>query len=348
MIPQCKQTKIAGVSGDTLPIGSIVEWGSNVIPNNWLLCNGQAVSRTEYEELFSTIGTIYGSGDGSTTFNLPNFKGRVATGKDESDINFNILGKTGGEKTHTLTIEEMPSHNHNFLAGSEETYSIASFIADNSTLKDPPQETGWRKYENIYIANKGGSQPHNNLQPFVVTNFIIKAHQSAGVVAEVIQKEGLENNTNVYSADAVNRILEKNILTATVESNVNLNQEFTNLNLIENVKIGNKLSIKDGRIKIGSGISKIKVNASVFLEDINKDNISYIWSFIKKNNVEINGAICSGVSVYFQSCTLSDIIIDVQENDTIYLCINNGNYTTHSPIVRAGAINTRLYVEVIE
>lgn len=338
MIPQCKQNKIVGVSGDTLPIGSIVEWGSNVIPNNWLLCNGQAVSRTDYAELFNTIGIIYGVGDGSTTFNLPNFKGRVAVGKDDNDSYFNVLGKTGGEKEHILTVAEMPSHHH-----------ITNSTTEGATVTNGYMMTGgYNNTGTVATGVEGNGMSHNNLQPFVVTNYIIKAHQSAGVVAEVIQKDGETSNTNVYSADAVNKIFERNILTATIENNVNVNQEYTNLNLIESVKVGNKLSIENGRIKIGKGVSKIKVNASVFLENINKDNISYIWSFIKKNDIQINGAICSGVSVYFQSCAISDIIIDVQENDTIYLCINNGNYTTHSPSVRAGVINTRLYVEVIE
>lgn len=62
----------AQVAGDTLPVGSIVPFGSNVIPENWLLCDGSAISRTEYALLFSIIGTTYGQGDGSTTFNIPN------------------------------------------------------------------------------------------------------------------------------------------------------------------------------------------------------------------------------------------------------------------------------------
>lgn len=82
---------------DTLPIGAVVEWYANNIPNNWLVCNGQAVSRENYSELFGIIGTQYGSGDGSTTFNLPNLKGRVPVGLDPDDTDFNSLGKIGGQ-----------------------------------------------------------------------------------------------------------------------------------------------------------------------------------------------------------------------------------------------------------
>ena len=81
--------------GDTLPIGGIIAFDSDTIPSGWLLCDGRAVSRTEYAELFKVIGTKHGSGNGSTTFNLPNPKGRTLVGKDSSDTDFSELGKTG-------------------------------------------------------------------------------------------------------------------------------------------------------------------------------------------------------------------------------------------------------------
>ena len=82
-------------SSDT-PIGAITEWSSNTAPDGWLLCDGSAVSRTNYSELFNVIGTFFGSGDGSTTFNLPNRQGRFgygATSTNESDDY--SLGKIG-------------------------------------------------------------------------------------------------------------------------------------------------------------------------------------------------------------------------------------------------------------
>jgi hypothetical protein len=82
-----------------LPAGTIVQWPTDVSPANWLICDGSAVSRNQYQSLFAVIGTQYGSGDSSTTFNLPNFKGRVALGKDNSQTEFDVLGETGGSKT---------------------------------------------------------------------------------------------------------------------------------------------------------------------------------------------------------------------------------------------------------
>ena len=102
-------------------VGSIYAYSSETIPSGYLKCNGQAVSRTTYSALYAVIGTTYGSGDGSTTFNLPNLSGKVAVGKGTgTDTNSTsksfTIGTSGGEATNTLkhnsTTSEIPSHNH--------------------------------------------------------------------------------------------------------------------------------------------------------------------------------------------------------------------------------------------
>lgn len=90
------------------PAGIVIPFGGATAPEGWLLCDGSAVSRADYADLFTAIGTTYGSGDGSTTFNLPDLSGRVVIGVSQS----HALGTTGGEASHVLTESELPTHVH--------------------------------------------------------------------------------------------------------------------------------------------------------------------------------------------------------------------------------------------
>lgn len=197
-------------SGDTLPIGAITQFSGSIAPTNWLFCNGQAISRTEYSELFATIGTTYGEGDGSTTFNLPDFIGRVPVGLDAEDPDFDALGDFGGEKTHTLTIDEMPSHAHEQLAVSNPN-SGGSGIRGTYNGQEG---TGMSRYStNAQTGTRGGNQPHNIMQPYLVTNFIIKVKQSVGVVGTVTNDITNQNTDSVPSTPTV-----KNYIDGIVES----------------------------------------------------------------------------------------------------------------------------------
>lgn len=230
--------------GDTLPIGGIIAFDSDTIPNGWLLCDGRAVSRTKYAELFKAIGTKHGSGDGSTTFNLPNPKGRTLVGKDSSDTDFNELGKTGGEKTHTLTVNEMPSHKHGFQANND-------FHAQSGT--DAWIFKGGRN--DGFILETGGDQPHNNLQPYLVTNFIIKAKNTAVVKGEIIQEDGTASETNVYSAVAVD-----NKIQALKRVTLYENASGTNTTLTLNDSVANYEDIEIFYKSNDNAYSSVKVN----------------------------------------------------------------------------------------
>ena len=104
-----------------IPPGVMMIWSADISPEGWLLCDGSTVSREEYADLFNTIGTTYGAGDGMTTFNLPDLRGRFPLGKDSMGgvsadrvtvSEADNLGQGSGEENHTLTIAEIPSHSH--------------------------------------------------------------------------------------------------------------------------------------------------------------------------------------------------------------------------------------------
>lgn len=156
---QDQKTFLAGVTGMIIP------YGGASAPTGFLLCDGAAVSRTTYSALFAIISTAYGVGDGSTTFNIPNLKGRAPVGLDSAQTEFDALGETGGAKTHTLTVDEMPSHSHtaDLTGGGSSSNTVLLFetlrnVSVNSTV----------------VNSVGGDIAHNNLQPYITLNYIIK------------------------------------------------------------------------------------------------------------------------------------------------------------------------------
>lgn len=201
---------------DSVPIGSIVEWGSEIIPENWLLLNGQAVSRTGYAELFALYGTKYGEGDGSTTFNLPDYRKRVPVGMDETDADFDELGNTGGEKTHKLTTNEMPKHKHLIYQDTNGKGSRNAIVTNygvtggtriamlaNSGVSDFGPDSGDNAQGLVNADYAGGDQPHNNLQPYIVTNFIVKAKlYTARLLPDGMIVDSLTSNSSTDALSA--------------------------------------------------------------------------------------------------------------------------------------------------
>ena len=160
-----------------LPAGTITMFAGSTAPAGWLICDGRSVSSTDYPELYAVIGTTYG-GYG-TNFQLPDLRGRFPVGKNSGT--FSALGSKGGEEKHTLTIAEMPAHQH---AGNDRAWHDkqkkngqqwfvglnhdgGSWMANaaNDGLTNQDTETG----------TTGGGQAHNNLPPYVVINYIIKS-----------------------------------------------------------------------------------------------------------------------------------------------------------------------------
>lgn len=174
-------------------IGQIVLFGGNFAPRGWALCQGQLLPIAQYTALFSIIGTIYG-GDGRTTFALPDLRGRTAlsSGNGPGLSNY-ALGRRSGEESHTLTTLEMPSHDHQIqttmkVSSANSTQSAATSGSSIAT----PGSPGGRGFDaslgfnqatpdislnsastSVTVSNNGGNQPHNNMQPYLVTNYII-------------------------------------------------------------------------------------------------------------------------------------------------------------------------------
>ena len=197
-------------------IGSITAYAGQTAPEGYMICDGSTLNKADYPELFDVIGTVYG-GDGVTTFKLPDLRTRVIAGFMDDDEYFGVLGKTGGEKTHALATNEMPSHNHTFT-GNVHSHNMSSnnSTANNSTSSggshshsystysysnynpDGHNDTGdhYLRYtetrststdgyhsHSVYclsaiatgtIGNTGHGFSHNNLQPYMVLNYIIR------------------------------------------------------------------------------------------------------------------------------------------------------------------------------
>lgn len=211
-----KNISISMVVGRDVPIGGIAAYSALTEPEGYLFCDGRSLLRSDYAELFAVIGTTYGSTD-TQHFNLPDLRERVVVGKSATSP-YNNLGNKGGEASHTLTINEIPSHAH---------YS-SSFRGTGSLTYD-----SWRitkgDVDGVPTGKDtdptGGGQSHNNLQPYIILNYIIKYKESQAVIAEVIDNLNSDSEIDALSArqgkilnEKTNKLVKEYILPANANS----------------------------------------------------------------------------------------------------------------------------------
>jgi len=144
-------------------VGEIRMFGGNFAPSGWALCQGQVLPISQNPTLFQLIGTTYG-GDGQTTFQLPDLRGRFPVHYGSSFP----MGQAAGSETVTLTMNQIPAHNH-ILA---ENGVFSTDPGGNTAAYNSAASSGATAASG-FLANSGGNQPHDNMQPYLVINFII-------------------------------------------------------------------------------------------------------------------------------------------------------------------------------
>lgn len=154
-------------------VGEIRMFAGNFAPAGWMFCEGQTLPISENETLFNLIGTTYG-GDGQSTFSLPDLRGRVPIHQG----NGFTLAETGGVETVTLTVQQIPAHSHAFVASG----NLATGTLPNNSVPALTQSATITAYGTdnplvtllpASVGAAGGSQPHNNFQPYLCIDFII-------------------------------------------------------------------------------------------------------------------------------------------------------------------------------
>ena len=151
-------------------VGEIRMFAGNFAPAGWMFCEGQLLPISEYETLFNLIGTTYG-GDGQSTFSLPDLRGRVP-------LHFGNgfqLAETGGAEEVTLTVSQIPAHSHPMLASSDvpTALSPAGNVPGQAAAKIYRLGNPTVLLNPTSMSSTGGSQPHNNFQPYLCVDFII-------------------------------------------------------------------------------------------------------------------------------------------------------------------------------
>lgn len=208
-----------------LPAGILTMTAADTAPSGWMICNGSAVSRTTYADLFAAIGTTYGVGDGSTTFNIPDLRGRVPVAADSSQAEFDALGETGGVKDVTLTSAQsgLPAHAHSASSGTESadhshsgsTGNVSAWHSHTFSFTETSdsQGDGAARYDSSGAAAQstqtyGTSLPNSNHTHAFSTGGRSAAHTHAITVSPNGATDATSAHTNLQPYIVLNYIIK--------------------------------------------------------------------------------------------------------------------------------------------
>ena len=197
----------SGSGGSVLdmPLGTVLPIATESVPEGWALCDGRELSIEDYEDLYNLIGTTYGAGDSAfwaqvyypaTTFNIPDLRGRTIIGVDDFNSEESgvlqehsaVLGATGGEEYHLLSESELPEHEHDIqfyrrpngnIGGYQNPWHEVQSYANSNVGPT------WTNNNVIRASGGGGNMPHNNMQPYMALNYMMKVAYSEDVVSEL-------------------------------------------------------------------------------------------------------------------------------------------------------------------
>jgi microcystin-dependent protein len=154
-------------------IGEVRAVGFTFAPVSWATCNGALQSIAENSTLFNLIGTTYG-GDGQSTFALPDLQSRIPVHQGSNGVSTYVIGATGGVENVALTVNQFPTHTHQLLGSSADAgTNVPTCNTLGSSVGIYTAGAPAIAMNNAMIGSSGGGQPHNNLQPYLVLNWII-------------------------------------------------------------------------------------------------------------------------------------------------------------------------------